>query len=180
MKIKSVILDTNLLKKPNPALWSHAGVSLLDWQIQNVLRHNRNPILILGQDGDEILRFCKGIEHCDLVYNSDPVSNSGLIAGLHGSGTCAFYLPIDVAYPDEEVWLTLEKSFIQLAYNNKIALIKPVHEGHGYPWVITNYGKDFLLKNPQTSLQDLSLQEVSVYHQSVIKILNDPKDLKDL
>jgi hypothetical protein len=89
---------------------------LLDRVIQYVLSLKKNPILVLGEDGDEFLRDCRHIENCDLVYDEERSSHplSGLASGLHATVGGVFALPLKEALVastlNPSVWRALEES----------------------------------------------------------------------
>lgn len=69
----------------------------LDQLIQNVHASGRNPILVVGPDGDELLRSCRQLEQCDLVFDPNFTGGffSSLKAGLHATVGAAFVASVE-------------------------------------------------------------------------------------
>ncbi len=164
MKVKSVILDATLptTNTSNASLWLYNNQHLIDWQIKKIQASGRAAIVAIGNDGDEILRLGKHLDLCDLVFTSDNITGSGLLAGLHGTGVCTFYLPVSVPYPPEAIWAELEKQHMQLPYNHTTHIIKPNFDIETYPWLITKLGRDTILTSGKFDPQDLGQRSVAI------------------
>ncbi|MES2614821.1 MAG: hypothetical protein V4591_05350 [Bdellovibrionota bacterium] len=136
MKVRSVIIDYLNLE------FLDSDIAKLSNLIDKVLLHRRNPIVLINEQGDDLLRKVPKLLDCDLVYSERSSRDfEGLMTGLHGAGTCAFYLPLRGDYGDEEMWLEMEKTLIQLEYMHKTHILIP--KGLG-PWLITPTGTLYL------------------------------------
>jgi hypothetical protein len=142
MKVRSVIIDSLNLELTD------SDVGKLSELVQKIQSQNRNPIVLINENGDELLRKVPKLLDCDLVYSTKSSNKyDGLFTGLHGAGTCAFYLPLDQNYGDESVWAKLEKTLIQLPYLNTTHILIPKEPG---PWLITSAGVLYLKKKDST------------------------------
>lgn len=161
MKVKSVIVDTTLpsVSTLNPSLWQYNRQNLIDWQIQKILNSGRSAVVVIAEDGDEILRNAKLIDSCDLVFSTEKSPHAGLLAGLHGTGVCAFYLPVEIPFPADAIWTELEKEHVKLDYNHKTHILKPDTD---FPWLVTKFGRDTILKTGKIILPDLSLKSLPI------------------
>lgn len=136
MKVRSVIIDSLNLE------FMDSDIGKLSTFIENVVAQNRNPIVLINETGDDLLRKVPKLLDCDLVYTQKtPRKYEGLFSGLHGAGTCAFYLSLDTDYGEESTWLNLEKILIQLPYLNNTHILIPKGDG---PWLVTPAGTLYL------------------------------------
>ncbi len=142
MKVRSVIVDS-------------LNLSLLDTEvneltalISKIKEHKRNPIVLLNEHGDELLRKIPDLLDSDLIFSEKSLrKNEGLFVGIHGAGTCAFYIPMGAPYCEESTWSALEKNLAQLPYMNNTHMIIP---NEGYPWLITPTGTLYLKSKNST------------------------------
>jgi hypothetical protein len=138
MKVRSVIIDSLNLDLTDQ------NVTKLSQIVQKVVDQRRNPIVLINEHGDELLRKIPKLLDCDLVYSSKSSNKfDGLFVGLQGAGTCAFYLSLDQEYGDEIVWSNLEKTLVQLPYLNTTHILIPKENG---PWLVTPAGCLYLKK----------------------------------
>ena len=76
----------------------------LDGLIREIVSLKKNPILVLGPDGDDILRHCDEIEKCDIVF--DPNFNggffSGVKAGLFATAGASIVVPLSDSLVENE------------------------------------------------------------------------------
>jgi hypothetical protein len=136
MKVRSVIIDSLNLE------FMDSDVGKLSTFVEKVAAQKRNPIVLINEHGDELLRKVPRLLDCDLVYTQkSPRKYEGLFSGLEGAGTCAFYLPLDADYGEENTWLDLEKFLIQLPYLNNTHILIPKGDG---PWLVTPAGTLYL------------------------------------
>lgn len=156
MKVRSVIVDS-------------LNIDLLDGQvnklselIEKILAAKRNPIVLLNEHGDELLRKIPKLALCDMVFSQrDSRSYAGLMTGVAGAGTCAFYIPLEASYGDEKTWLNLEKELITLPYMNNTHMIIPKEK---FPILITPTGMLYL-KNQDENYSfsdDLKLNKIEI------------------
>ncbi len=138
MKVRSVIIDSLNLELLD------SDVNHLYQHIQDIVRHDRNPIILINEHGDDLLRKIPKLLDCDLVYaERSQRPFEGLFIGLEGAGTCSFYIQLHKPYGDEAIWKTLEKTLLTLPYMNNTHII--VHKSGG-PWLITPTGSLYLKK----------------------------------
>lgn len=120
---------------------------LLDRAIQAVLAMKKNPILVLGSDGDEILSDCTLIEHCDLVFDLKDEAQplAGLGAGLHATKGGVFALPLKEVLQAEtlngSVWRVLENTHATSS-SEKFDLVRFGARGttQAFPVLVTAHG----------------------------------------
>lgn len=160
MKVRSVIIDSLNLE------FMDSDVGKLSTFVEKVLGEHRNPIVLINEQGDDLLRKIPKLFDCDLVYTQNSNRKyEGLLSGLHGAGTCAFYLPLGSDYGDENIWLELEKSLFQLPYLNNIHILIPNENG---PWLVTPAGMLYLKsKDDSYELEkdkDLNKLQVAIHH----------------
>jgi hypothetical protein len=124
-----------------------ATQGLLDEVIDKTLALKKNPIVVLGHDGDDILRDCRHIERCDLVFgeHSDNHPLAGLVSGLQATTGGAFALPLkealDTRALDPSHWLNLER--LLSATGKDEFDIARLHDQQGealYPLAVTATG----------------------------------------
>jgi hypothetical protein len=138
MKVRSVIIDSLNLDL------NDADVTKLSQHIEKILQHKRNPIILINEHGDELLRRIPKLLDCDLVYSQrSERPYEGLFTGLHGAGTCSFYIPLQQDYGAESSWEALEKALLTLPYMHNTHII--THKAGG-PWLITPPGVIYLKK----------------------------------
>jgi hypothetical protein len=157
MKIRSVIVDSLQLQ------FLEGDIAKLSQLIGKIFQSKRNPIVLLAEDGDELLRKVPRLADCDLVFTTKTGQKyQGLSDGIHGAGTCAFYMPFDANYGDEITWIELEKTFLQLPYMNTVHRI--VHKDNPFPWLITQAGTLYLKaqKNHYDLEQDTALHTLTL------------------
>jgi hypothetical protein len=75
---------------------NEAPPETLDHLIRSILAAKKQPILVLGPDGDEILANCSEVENCELVFDPNFAGGffSGVKAGLHATHGAAFIVPL--------------------------------------------------------------------------------------
>lgn len=89
-----------------------AQTATLDQYIKKVRSLGKNPIVVLGPDGDEFLRHSHHIDDCDLVFdpNYSGCTFSSVKAGLHATNGPAFVVPLNESLPEDELWHHLEEA----------------------------------------------------------------------
>lgn len=158
MKVRSVIIDSLNLE------FMDSDIAKLSSHIDKVIAHKRNPIVLINEHGDDLLRKIPKLMDCDLVYSQKSDKKyEGLFTGIHGAGTCAFYLPLSSDYGDEKLWLEMEKTLITLEYMHKTHILIPKGQG---PILVTPVGVLYF-KNQDKNYdiekdKDLNKLEVSI------------------
>lgn len=129
----------------------------VDRMIQRVLDLGKNPILVLGPEGDAVLLNSRLAEACDLVFdpNYEGHSFSSIKAGLHATVGPAFVLPLlevansDSAWESTDTWKRLESELdspeSQASDVVRLVTHKAVPSQSIYPLVITPKGVKSLL-----------------------------------
>ena len=142
MKVRSVIIDSLNLE------FLDSDIGKLSTLIEKVIAHRRNPIILINEEGDDLLRKVPKILDCDMVYSPRSERKyEGLMVGLHGAGTCSFYIPIRNDYGEEKMWLEMEKKLVQLEYMHNTHILIPKGSG---PWLITPAGALYLKSQDDT------------------------------
>ena len=95
------------------------GPRALDEMIRLVVRQRKQPILVLGPDGDEFLRACEEIESCEIIFdpNYDGGLFSGVKAGLHATTSAAFVVALGEPI-HEEAFPLLAKELWQIGHDD--------------------------------------------------------------
>jgi hypothetical protein len=147
----------NVIILTTGAIEAH-GQDVIDRAIRHALELKKNPILVLGTDGDEVLRCCHLIEQCDLVFDESENGSefSSLKAGLHATVGAAFVLPLKQAIADKPVWSLVEDQ-LSTTNNDAFDLVRPVSaedERPLYPCAVTPRGVQRLKTLPSNSNWD--------------------------
>ena len=96
-----IIITSGLAGKASP--------DALDRALVELTRNKKSPVLVLGADGDEILRTCQELEKAEIVFDPNlSGAFSPVKAGLHTTAAPAFIWSIDQKFPDPLVWKRLE------------------------------------------------------------------------
>ncbi len=86
----------------------------LDRALNELARMKKTPILVLGSDGDEILRTCEEIEKAEIVFDPNMSGDfSPVKAGLHATAEPVFVWSVDRRFPEPGVWRRLEEALRQ-------------------------------------------------------------------
>ncbi len=81
----------------------------LDRAIKQIVRMKKVPILVLGSDGDDVMRTCELMDSCEMVYDPNGTGDfSPVKAGLHATDAPAYIWRPDRPFPEPEVWHALE------------------------------------------------------------------------
>jgi|GEM_PF-4856513 len=83
----------------------------LDRAIKQLVWMKKNIILVLGPDGDEVMRTCSQIEACEIVFDpNDAGPFSPVLAGLHATDAAAYVWGVDQPFPPAEEWQRYEEA----------------------------------------------------------------------
>lgn len=108
-QVKSLILVTS-------GRGSYAQSGLLDQLLSDLSSQGKNPIVVLGPDGDDFLRSCDKLEACDIVFdpNFEGEVFSSIKAGLEAVSGPTFVAPLETCAGqiDFGVWDKLESSYL--------------------------------------------------------------------
>lgn len=148
MRAKSVIIIAS-----GRAQYASAGQ--LDRAIQAVTAMGKRPVVVIGPDGDDLLRTSESIEACELVF--DPNYNggifSGIKAGLHAVNGAAFVMPLgNETTLDFAHWSKLEEQLPSLPPS--LHVLRPITQnskGVLYPQIVTMQGLVPLKALPATT-----------------------------
>lgn len=179
-------LPTNLADDPTLALKPVAAKTYLDWQVYQLRSIRKDPIIVLGPDGDDMLRAVPKLADRKLTFSrkSSRTILEQIKLGLQGAGTCAFYLPLHVPTPAPIVWSELEKALSQMPYNGGPHVFQPEFNGkRGYPLLITPEGKDWLEdQSPEGDffrLSELLIQTVPVNSETTLQELRSIDEFEE-
>jgi hypothetical protein len=136
-----------------------ANSETLDGLVRAITAMNRNPILVLGPDGDEIISGSQEIEKCDLVFDPNYAGQffSSLKAGLQATHGAAFVVPLSASLPPPSIWQALEKDLLLEPTASQCDVIRPTLNadaaGHScgpsaWPLLITPRGVKSLVAMP--------------------------------
>ena len=189
MRIHGTIIGT---ETPDPwegealALLPVGKANFLDWQLKELLSLRKDPIVILGPDGDDFLRASPTLANRRMVFSKSRAAKilEQIQIGLTGAGTCAFFLPLSVPTPLPIVWNELEKVFATLPYNSGPHILQPEIDGRrGFPLLVTPRGKDLIedldLDVDLFSLPELEIQTVPVRSETALQQLKNSQDFQD-
>lgn len=116
--------------------------------ISGILKLKKKPIVVLGPDGDDLLRNCTEIENCEIVF--DPNFNGGLFSGLkaglfavsHGG---AFVVSLGDPYLDAKNWSKLEAALLNSEKEHVIrAAPRMKSDEVNFPFIVTARGVSHL------------------------------------
>jgi hypothetical protein len=88
-----------------------AAPDALDRAIKQLAWMKKNIILVLGSDGDDIMRTCSQMDACEIVFDpNDAGPFSPVKAGLHATDAPAFIWRPDRPFPEADVFQLLESA----------------------------------------------------------------------
>jgi hypothetical protein len=119
----------------SPGCGHLARTGALDRLIRLATGIRKNPILVLGPDGDDLLSGSSEIEQCDLVFDPNYSGNffSGLKAGLQAIKEAAFVVPLTDAIPEQGAWKRLENQLMQEALKTQCDVVRPLTQFNTNP-----------------------------------------------
>lgn len=90
-------------------LAAKAAPDALDRALVELTRMKKSPVLVLGADGDDILRTCQELEKAEIVFDPNMSGSfSPVKAGLFATHEPAFVWTLDRPFPPMETWRRLE------------------------------------------------------------------------
>ncbi len=139
--VKSVIIVTG-------GRCNYAAAGALDQLIRETLALGKQPIVVLGPDGDDLLRTCSLIENCEMVFDPNFQKEgifSGVKAGLEAVNGAAFVIPLGAeAVLEPSRWASFEKALLEEPNRNHVIrpLTSEIKTGDSplYPLMITPQG----------------------------------------
>lgn len=142
----------------------------------------KNPVLVLGPDGDELLRRCDAIENCEIVFdpNFEGGFFSSLKAGLFATQRAAFTLSLQTPVPPKQVWHALDEALFKTQHNGP-HILRPVIRNSPvsleFPLLVTTQGIAKLKSLPAQSPWPLSEHEVIFHDILVSELIGDQSPL---
>jgi len=106
---------------------NYASAGALDQLIGEILSLGKQPVVVLGPDGDDLLRSCSLIEKCEMVFDPNFQEGifSGVKAGLEAVNGAAFVIPLGAESVLEPTrWASFER--VLLEERNRDHVIRPV------------------------------------------------------
>lgn len=192
MRVSGTILPTNAFGQfENPlGFESVRSSNLLGYQIDELRALRKDPIVIIGPDGDDYLRCTRSLVDRKMVFTkrTPPDLFDQIQTGLQGAGTCAFFLPLNVPVPPANVWLDLETALAKMEYGHGPHILRPSFKDQpGWPLLITPKGKDWLDELPDTvevienffGLPGLEVELVPVNSETVLQELVTTDDFRE-
>lgn len=140
-----------------------AAPDALDRALIELKKMKKTPILVLGSDGDEILRTCSELEKAEIVFDPNDAGDfSAVKAGLHATDAPAFIWSIDQKFPD--TWNELE-SALRVDKFNKSEVLCLEGDGSGL-MMTTSRGSKRLKTRPADAAwpqaDDLTVETVTL------------------
>lgn len=137
--------------------YAHAGA--LDELIRSIVALRKQPILVLGPDGDDLLRTCEEIEQCEIVFdpNYDGEFFSSLKAGLFACESPTLVVPLADDHLPPSTWRVLETELRD--HEGKSHVLRPITHNDAspqWPALITACGVKALKALPSTSAWEKS------------------------
>lgn len=87
----------------------------LDRAIRQLAWMKKTIILVLGPDGDEIMRTCSQMDACEILFDpNDAGPFSPVQAGLHATDAAAYVWHLDQKFPANEDWQKFEDALRNL------------------------------------------------------------------
>lgn len=87
----------------------------LDRAIKQLAWMKKTIILVLGPDGDEIMRTCSQMDACEILFDpNDAGPFSPIKAGLHATDAAAYVWHLDQKFPSNDVWHKLDEALRNL------------------------------------------------------------------
>lgn len=148
MRAHNVILITSETITPSIPEYFRS----IDTWIEHILSLKKNPILVLGPEGDDVLRSCRHIEECDVVFdpNHQGALFSGIKAGLFATHGAAFVSTVSSPFlPPKPVWLALERMLLDFNATNGVDVIQILTQDKDapiWPALVTAQGVKTLTK----------------------------------
>ena len=98
----------------------------LDRAIKQLIWMKKTVILVLGPDGDEIMRTCSQMDACEILFDpNDSGPFSPVQAGLHATDAAAYVWHSDQPFPSNEDWQKFENGLRNLDDSSVDALQMP-------------------------------------------------------
>jgi hypothetical protein len=98
----------------------------LDRAIRQLAWMKKTIILVLGPDGDDIMRTCSQMDACEILFDpNDAGPFSPIQAGLHATDAAAYVWHLDQSFPANEDWSRLEEALRNLDDSSVEALRVP-------------------------------------------------------
>lgn len=87
----------------------------IDQLIEFVMSMKKTPILVLGPDGDDLLRSIARLEDCEIVFDPNFAGEefSSVKAGLQATGESCFVLRAGAPIPTRETFANLERELLR-------------------------------------------------------------------
>jgi hypothetical protein len=137
----------------------------LDRAIKQLVWMKKVPILVLGSDGDDVMRMCQQMDSCEMVFDPNGVSEfSPVKAGLHATDAPAYLWRPSDPFPEPATWRALE-SVIRYGQFSNFDLLKFEDDQSGL-FLTTAKGTKHLKSRPAEAAwplsDDLSIQIVTL------------------
>lgn len=134
---------------------NYVQAGALDALIETVRSLGKLPVVVLGPDGDDLLRTSKNLESCDIVF--DPNFAGGIFssvkAGLEAVNGASFVIPLgETSALDFAEWEALER--VLLDPTTKAHVVRPVTQSNAtslYPLIVTGKGLPQLKSLPSST-----------------------------
>lgn len=177
MNNPSVILLCGYKREFPLAIEQLKNQSLVNHQIDQLLRLNLNVIVSLAYEyADIIIDHTPLLEKCEMVFDTNESPNwiTNIKSGLFSIPQFGFVLPLETPTPQLWVWNHLLKAHNKI--ENRAHMIQPCVpvKGQikpGFPLLITESGKHFLLDNESDSVfssENLSITRFPILSPEIL------------
>ncbi len=142
-------------------LAGQAAPDALDRAIRQLAWMKKTIYLVLGPDGDDVMRMCSQIDSVEMLFDpNDAGPFSPILAGLHVTEAAAYVWHLDQRFPSNEEWQRFETALRTLDDSSVDAIA-----AEGVPLtLLTKSGVRKLKERPADSawpMSDLKVQTIA-------------------
>lgn len=125
----------------------------LDRLIDLVVEMKKTPILVVGPDGDDLLRNVSRLEDCEIVFDPNYVGEefSSVKAGLQATGEPCFFIRAGGPAPSRETFRTLERELLGSQVSGVDVFASPDHDDPNAVFLVTQRGVRSLKNQPAST-----------------------------
>ncbi len=122
----------------------------LDQLIELVRELKKTPILVLGPDGDDLIRTISRLEDCEIVFDPNFTGEefSSVKAGLQATGEPCFLVRASGPLPTRETFASLERELLGGQVSGVDVFATPDHEDPDAVLLVTQRGVRALKGKP--------------------------------
>lgn len=145
----------------------------IDQLIELIVGMKKTPILVLGPDGDDLLRQIARMDECEIVFdpNFSGEEFSSVKAGLQATGEPCFLIRAGGPLPTRETFANLERELLGFQVSGVDVFASPDHDDPNAILLVTQRGVRSL-KNQPASTRWLKSNDI------VFRLVHDGPSLK--